>query len=198
MNTAVRIGLQSVALLIAGVLVLSSGCAPEMVSSPESYANFNSREGTFAMEYPEGWTADGNGNRSRGVAWAKFEKGPIEIRIDASFTDSLGGDIPTDNDTPDELKPEALLQQHYLEYYQDKFSGYSQDEGETIRTSLGPTRMNKFTGSQGFSKIKGIRASIMGHDRGVTFLAHCPENQWETFEPVFDRMLRSMKVGRQE
>ena len=181
------------------------GCAPATIKAPENYTNYNSKDGTFAVDYPEGWDANGNGSRSSGQSWAEFKMGSIVIRIDASFADSVKAESFSNGmgaallegisgELEDET-PEAAMQAYWQEHYEDKFSKYKQEPGESIRTRLGPTFMNKFSAQSGFSKIKGIRATTIARDRSVTFFAHCPQKQWDTFGPVFEKMLTGMTIG---
>ena len=71
------------------VIIVAIGCQPAEVAIPDSYEHWNSKEGTFALEYPSGWESKGNGNKSNGIAWAEFTDGPARIRIDATFQDAI-------------------------------------------------------------------------------------------------------------
>ena len=76
-------GLAAATIGLAGMI----GCNSAPVAAPSSYADFNSKGGTFALKYPEGWQADGGGKR--GLEWAKFTSGSAEIKVDTGVTGSL-------------------------------------------------------------------------------------------------------------
>src|SRR5687767_3288274 len=87
---------------------LLSGCGSSPIAAPTTYATYNSPGGTFALEYPDGWEADGGGKR--GLEWAKFKSSPAEIRVDTGVTGSLMGDIAGsrtagEEELPPELEP---------------------------------------------------------------------------------------------
>lgn len=180
------------------------GCGSARVQVPEAFAKWNSKDGTFAMEYPENWDADGNGSRSRGIAWALFNDGPVRVRIDVSFADSLaiGGQASRSNQFGDEfiepVPPEDIIQEKHRSWFEENFSDFEEDEGESKRLQLGGARINRFSGKNGMVKTKGIRATIMTNDRSVSYVAQCPASYWEDFEPVFVRMLDGMSRGTEE
>ena len=187
------------AFLVSAFFVTVLGCGPGApVEVPQSFKNWNSPDGTFALEYPEGWEADGKGNRSRGIAWALFTKRALRVRLDASFADSLGVGAQGMNGDFEVMPLEEALQKKYRSHFEERFRDFDEDEGEAKRFNLGPGFINKFSGKDGSIKTKGIRATIVARDRSVFFEAHCPESQWEDFEPVFERMLDGIKPGVEE
>jgi hypothetical protein len=44
----------------------------------------------------------------------------------------------------------------------------------------------------------GYRATALGHDKDVTVFCVCPESDWKTLQPAFDRLLGSLKRGHAE
>src|SRR5262245_51457164 len=73
--------------LVASVL---AGCG-ESVQKPTAYKKWNAKDGLFAVEYPEGWKADGGGKQ--GIQWAEFSKGGCYITIDSNISGSAFADI---------------------------------------------------------------------------------------------------------
>ena len=194
--------------LIAICCSLSLGCRRIEVKSPEAYKLWNSKCGSFALDYPEGWIAQGAGSKSSGNAYAEFKKGSYVARVDASFGDSVKGDIMgmgggmggvpgmgMDAEMEEALSPEAQVHEFWLKHYQKKYKKYKEGEPESIRVPLGATRLAEFSAKIGFSNVRGIRATTMSQHRGVTFFAYCPAAQWEEFKPVYMHMLESMKRG---
>jgi hypothetical protein len=173
------------------------------VPAPTAYTAFNSKPGTFACEYPEGWQAEGGGKR--GLEWAKFTSGPAEIRIDTGVGASLIGDIASSaakmdgEETPEEA---PILQVHvaYAEDFEKDYKGYKEvTPVEEIDTQLGPTARNEFTAQSTFgSNLHGYRATGLTRDKGVFVTCVCPESDWKTLQPAFDHVLKSMKRGYAE
>ena len=179
------------------------GCMPPAeVAVPQNYVEYNSPDGVFALDYPEGWEAEGNGNRTRGTAYANITQPPIKIRIDATLGFELkagmllaGGGDETSTEGPLNLTKEGVIHDSWRPEYEEKYSGYEEEPGYSTRFKLGPARVNKFSGKQGYTKIKGIRATFSLLDRMLSFEATCPESQWPKFEPVFEKMLESFHRG---
>lgn len=208
-----EIGVRSMTIvaLFVGTIILP-GCLPAGVETPETFSQWNSRDGSFALDYPEGWTKNGGGSRSSGLAWAEFSKGSYNVRIDANFADSMkaeafgsGGGVGAgllggnDEDIIIEVQtPEGAVQAFWKSSYEEKYTEYVEEPAESFRTKLGPTIMNKFSAKSGFAKIKGIRATTLSNDRSVTFFATCPEKKWEAFGPIYEEMLRGLKLGKEE
>ena len=177
------------------------GCGPATIKVPDKFTEYNSQDGTFAINYPEGWDAEGTGSRSRGMAYAIFSKGDMEIRLDASFFDSLaaGGQagqmIVGGEEAFKQLPPEQMIQEKHLEWFEENFEKYEEDAGESLRIPLGASYVNEFSAQKGWIKVKGMRATTMGRDRSVTFHAFCPASKWKDFRPVFRKMFEELKAG---
>lgn len=194
-------------LLVATLVILPlTGCAPAKVEIPDKFVEYNLKDGTAAINYPEGWDAEGTGNRSRGMAYAIFRQGDMEIRLDASFSDSLAseggmaqamigkmGGVESAIDLP----PEQMIQEKNRAWFEEKFKKYEEDEGELIRIPLGNAYVSDFSGQKGWLKIKGMRAAIMARDRSVSFHAFCPASKWKDFGPIYRKMFEELKPGVQ-
>jgi hypothetical protein len=192
-------------LFVSLVILPIVGCAPAAkVEVPTEFTEYNLKDGTAAINYPTGWEAEGTGSRSRGRAYATFRQGDYEIRLDASFADSLasGGGAAQAMigkmggvDAPELLPPEEMIQKKNLSWFEEQFKAYEEDEGELIRIPLGNAFVNNFSGQRNWLKIKGMRAAIMARDRSVSFHAFCPASKWETFGPIFRKMFEELKPG---
>lgn len=192
--------------LVAATMTMLSlvGCSSAPVTAPTSYADFNSKGGTFACKYPEGWQADGGGKR--GLEWAKFKSGPAEIRIDTGVAGSLMGDIagsfgPKDGEAVlPEDEPVHVVHVAGEEAAAKEFSGYKEvGEVEVFEAVLGPARRSEFTAATAFgSGLHGYRATLLAHDKAVTVSCICPESDWKTVQPAFDELLKSLRRGQAE
>ena len=180
-----------------------AGCSgPAKVAVPKDYVEYNSPDGVFALDYPEGWEAEGNGNRTRGNAYANITQPPIEIRIEATLGFELraglllaGGGDENSTEDPLSLTKEGVIHDSWRPEYEEKFDDYEEEPGYSKRFRLGPARVNKFSAKRGYTKVKGIRATFSLLDRMLTFEATCPASQWPEFEPVFEKMLESFRRG---
>lgn len=193
------------AAMVTLAMVAMAGCSNNTkIAVPENFEEFNSKDGSFALEYPAGWQAKGNGNKSSGIAWAEFTDAGARIRVDALFTEVIKGDLANmaggtamlkDEELRPDMTREEIVHIQGKDYYIDKYSHYVEDDGVSTRIKLGPAHVSGFAAKDGFSQMKGIRATITGTDRGITYFASCPANQWADFKPVFIRCLESMKRG---
>jgi hypothetical protein len=177
-----------------------SGCGSAPVPAPTAYAAFNSKPGTFACEYPEGWQAEGGGKR--GLEWAKFTSGPAEIRVDTGVGASLIGDIASSaakmdgEETPEEA-PILAVHAAYAEEFEKDHKDYKEvTPVEEVDIDMGPMARNEFTASGTFgSSLHGYRATGLTRDKGVFITCTCPESDWKTLQPAFDHVLKSLKRG---
>ena len=187
--------------LLAGLAVLD-GCGSGPVKAPTAFADYNSKKGTFACQYPEGWESDGGGGR--GPEWAKFKSGPAEIRINTGVTGSIMGELGSagggDEPVPPELEPVHEIHMSRVEEAEKEYGGYKeQGEPQVLEVSLGPARRSEFTAATTFgSGLHGYRATILGHDRDLTVYCVCPETDWKALQPAFDHLLGSLKRGHAE
>lgn len=182
-------------------ICLFAGCQKK-VSVPGEFKEWNSSDGAFALPYPAEWRAQGGVNKDEGSSWAKFEKDGVSIRVDASFAQSVLGDLMGEagdaNELPDFMRPEAMLHVHNLDFYKDNYRDYEEVSIVSKQLPVGRARIAEFTATQGLGKLCGIRATATTRDRGITFRAYVPEDQWEDFEPVFNQILAGMKRGQAE
>jgi len=192
-------------LFVAAIgLAMVAGCGSEPVSAPTTYAAYNSPGGTFALEYPDGWEADGGGKR--GLEWAKFTSGPAQIRVDTGVAGSLMGDIAgtlggsEEGAMTPELEPVHDVHLAGLEAAEKEYSGY-QEVGEpaVLDVRLGPARRSEFTASSTFGGgLHGYRVTMLGHDKSVHVACVCPESDWNTLQPAFDQVLSTFRRGQAE
>jgi hypothetical protein len=190
----------SIAVISTGWICVA-GCGTAPVPAPTAYTAFNSKPGTFACEYPEGWQEEGGGKR--GLEWAKFTSGPAEIRIDTGVGASLIGDLARSANTlegGEVLPEEEPVHQVHLAYEKDaakSFSGYNEvAQPEIIDIPIGGARRSEFTAQSTFgSALHGYRATALTRDKGVFITCICPETDWKTLQPAFDHVLKSLKRG---
>ena len=193
-------------LLCTFVLSLAAlvGCGAGSVTIPTSYATYNSKDGTFACDYPEDWEKKGGGKGS-GPVWAKFSSGPALIHFKASTTSRLANASMTgrgaDVNAVPTLAPVHLLHVAAIEAAEEEYDGYTEIAGSPVVMNcvLGPARLSEFTYATAFgSQMHGYRVSIICHDSGLTIACTCPESDWKALNPVFDKVLASIERGTAE
>jgi hypothetical protein len=192
------------ALVVLAVGASFAGCGSGPVAAPTSYSQYNAKDGTFACEYPDGWSADGGGKN--GPLWATFTSGPAEIRVNADVAGSLMGDIAGSvglgggQTMPIDLEPVAKVHELGKETAAQKYSGYTEVGNATeLKAGLGPARRSEFTATTAFgSGQHGYRATILAKDKRVVVFCACPESDWQTLEPAFARVLESFQRGNAE
>ena len=195
-------GMAALAAVVGWSLLV--GCDSGPVEAPTAYGEYNSRDGTFACEYPESWSADGGGKN--GPQWATFASGTAEIRVDADLAGSLLGGI-AGSFTPDAVEQSALELEpvhgvHVLgkKAAEAKYSGYTElDSPQEWKVSLGPSRRSEFTAASAFGTgLHGYRTTVLGHDKRVVVYCICREDDWPTLEPAFTHVLGTLKRGMAE
>ena len=176
------------------------------VSAPTSYATWNATDGTFRIQYPDGWIAKGGGRR--GVQWARFESGPATIRVDVGIVGSLLADIARSGggvggiggvggvEVDPDTTPVAMVHQDRIVVVAEDFSGYSEEPAETVDSKLGDVRRGQFTARESFGgTMRGYHATALSRDRRITILCWCPESNWETLRPAFATVIESVARG---
>ncbi|MEM8945718.1 MAG: hypothetical protein AAGD11_11085 [Planctomycetota bacterium] len=188
------VGLASLSLL---------GCGGGSAVIPTSYSSYNAKDGSFACDTPDGWEIKGGGKSGTPV-WAKFTSGSALIHFKASSTNRLANASMTGrgaeaNEVP-AFAPVHLLHIEAMKQAEEEFEGYSETVGPTVMNCpLGPARMSEFTFDTTFGTLMhGYRISIIGFDRGVNVFCICPDNDWKTLKPVFDKVLASIVRGEVE
>jgi hypothetical protein len=188
--------------LVAVVSVTGCSSAPAVV--PTTFSTYNSKDGTFACDAPDGWDIQGGGKQ--GPVWAKFTSGPAIIDIKGDVSGSLMGDIHgTLGGGNQAILPqdEPVHKVHVadLEMAAKEYDGYTETPTSpaVIESRLGPARLSEFTAKSGFgTALHGYRVTILGHDKRVVVYCVAPETDWQALKPTFDRVLASMERGSAE
>ena len=175
------------------------GCGPAPMTTPTSFLTYNSADGTFACEYPEGWLAEGKAKRA---VWAKFTSGDakIDFRVNVSgslMADAMGG-RGGDPDLPPDLQPVHILHVGALEQAQDDLPNYKELPGSPVELEckVGPARLSEFTCTTTLgTSMHGYRVTTIGHKKAVAVLCLCREGDWQALKPAFDHTLMSITRG---
>lgn len=196
MNRALGIGCGC--LLAGAVLMASAGCGS--VAAPATFAKYQAKDGSFDVEYPEGWTAEGGG---KGHYWAKFTQGSVTIRVGTDVSGSLLNDIASaggatmgEEEIPEELEPIALVHQQGLEAVQIDRPKYTEQAPVTVNAPMGEGRRSEFADTTSFGgKLAGYRATFLSNDRRITVSCECKAGNLEVLRPAFERVILSVAPG---
>lgn len=189
---------------IAGAVLVTCGCGGRAVV-PSSYNTHKAADKSFQIDYPAEWKAEGGGTK---LAWASFTSGNAKIDVETGLTGSLIGDIAQSQNTilgvdptkqteggPD-LAPARAAHDFEKPAFIDQ-TGFTEQDPVPVKTGFGDSRKSEFTGSGSFGgSIRGYRATALGRDKRVRIVCQCPEAEWETLKPVFDKVIESVGFAR--
>jgi hypothetical protein len=189
--------------LVAICAVLAvAGCAGKAVI-PTSYTTYSCNDGSFHVQYPTGWEADGGDTPQ--YSWAKFTSGGAKIFVEASSVGSLMGDmagpramhVGGDVVMPDEEHaPVALAHENERQGFEDD-EGVTEKKPVVVRTGFPDSRQSEFTGTRTFGgAIRGCRVTALGANRRIRVVCQCPESEWEALKPAFDKAIESVAMGK--
>jgi hypothetical protein len=195
--------------VVVGLTLLGTfaGCT-ESVTAPTAYKKWNAKDGTFAVEYPDGWNAEGGGNM--GIQWAEFKKGSSVISIDTNVSGSVVADIASSTD-PGSIGEGGAIDSKIAEKNApaakahdfikldanrfEKFKNYKEEEPTVITPPLGEGRKSLFTASTGGRKIKGYRITIPARDKAIIVFAYGPEKDWGKLQGAYDKIFNGIELG---
>jgi hypothetical protein len=182
------------------VALFAAGCGGS-VTAPTAYQNYNAKDQSFSIDYPEGWEATGGGQS--GFYGARFSSGSASIKVTADMVGSAIGDIAKSfstvaGDTEDE-EHKPIAQVHALGKTQmaDEFGNYLESPAVPVRTAFGEARLAEFTGRTTFGdKMHGYRLTALSVDRRITVVCYCRDPDWTKLKPAFEKVYTSVKQGR--
>ena len=186
--------------LLGLVLAAFCGCGGGNVPAPTSYAVYENKDSEFKCEYPADWEAKGGGKKNH---YAKFTKGSAVIDVKTDLTGSIMGDIAASSGAgkdPTQLtEADAPVHKIHLKSaaeMQETYTDYKEQPPVKFQCALGDARKSEFTAAGGFGgSLHGYRATIMGRDKRFRVTCTCPESNWATLQPAFDKVLESFGHG---
>lgn len=186
--------------LILGGLLVTFGTLPgcgSAVPAPTKFVAYQSPDGRWSCERPDGWEADGGGKPDSPNSWAKFTKGNAEIKIDADLAGSLFGDIAKSggNFGGEQEPPVAKVHPMGEKHMKEEYSNYTEREAKAFQSKgIGEGRRSTFIADQSLGgKVYGYRATLLAGDRRITVVCTCPATNWQTLKPAFERVITSLK-----
>jgi hypothetical protein len=193
--------LPGLVIVIAAATAMSGCSEPAVV--PDAYQIYNSKDGSFKIEYPQGWEVAGGGKGR--LARAKFTSGDAFISVSMDLVGSLKGDIAQSTGVMAGGTEGGANRPPVAEVHESEKKGFEEDEDVTekppvaVNTGFGEARKSEYTGSTTFSgDIHGYRATALGRDLEISVVCQCSEDQWNALKPIFDKVIESVSKGRPE
>jgi hypothetical protein len=196
--------LNTAALVFACSLGLAGCGGGGPIPAPTEFKTYQAHDDAFQIDYPADWKAEGGGKQ--GMQWAQFTRGAALVKVGIGVTGSILGDIASGGRVGfgdgEELSPEEkearapVTHVHQLrkEVMAEEYSEYQESTASNIQVGLGPARKGEFTASAGLGrKIHGYHVTVLSRDYRVTVLCLCPESDWTTLQPAFDRIVASVQ-----
>jgi hypothetical protein len=170
------------------------------VAAPTSFAPYDSADGRFSCDYPQGWEVEkGAGKQDAPYSYAKFRAGGAEIRVEADFAGSLFGDMAKAGAamSGDAEAPVARVHPLGERHMKEEFTNYQEREAKGFQSKgMGEGRRSMFTADQTFGgKTFGYRATLLTGDRRISVVCTCPAGNWQTLKPGFEKVIASLRQG---
>src|SRR5262249_48906932 len=153
---------------------------------------YDASEG-FRCDYPAGWKARLEGVKDHYDFTCT--RGAASIHISQGLVGSLLGDIAGamgGQDNNPGHSPVARVHETRRRLIADEFQNYQEESAQTVNTHFGQARRSAFTASGNFGrKIRGYRATVLGHMTAFDVVCQCPAADWDNLEPAFTRAIES-------
>jgi hypothetical protein len=191
---------------LTGTILWVAGCSAERATAPTSYTPYEAADKAFSCSAPGGWQSQssaGQGIRSG----ATFRKGGALIDIDADLQGSLMGDIARSAGNVGaglipglEAKRKPPVETVHEMKQRDvarSMPQYREGPAKPWRSSAGDARVSEFVAGGGMfaEKVHGYRVTILAAERSIEIICKCPEADWPTLQPVFVKVMTSIKGG---
>lgn len=185
----------------------------KVVEAPKEFEKVHHLHGEFYFELPKdpGWTRSESPNKPGVNDWLQSKNGGITLRVEEDEPGSLivravaGGmnitDASSQFGTPgaDPLQPNANdpdITRSMHDRAESKFasySGYEQSNVSKVDSGMGQGRISQISYTEGFSKLKGYRATFIN---GTTvLLVRCvgPEASFDKMKETYERCIKSLE-----
>jgi hypothetical protein len=187
-----------------GAAFMLSGCEGPPTAVPSSYQTYNHKDGSFQIQYPAGWEEENGGKGT--LAWAKFTAGNAEISVDTSTVGSLKGNIAQSmgimaggpDSASEGRQPVGAVHESEKADYEEKETVKEQTP-VPVTTGFGDSRKSEYTGTKALGGARhGYRVTALGRDLRIRVICECPESEWASLKPAFDKVIESVSQGRPE
>jgi hypothetical protein len=167
------------------------------VAVPTAFTPNEAPDKSFRYEYPADWKIHTEGAKDHYET--TITRGSASIKITQGIVGSLLGDIAGAGDPGNDPERSPVARVHELKRAAatEGLSKYQEEKAQTVRTKFGDARVSAFTATAGtFSqRVRGYRATVLGHMTQFDILCQCPTADWENLEPVFSRLIAGFGPG---
>jgi hypothetical protein len=181
-----------------------------VVEAPKQLKKFHHLHGAFYVELPDGdgWVVTESENKPGIPDWIKCVKGSVEIKVMEdekgaliARTTAMGGNATDMANTfgtsatvnPSDPAMSRTLFDRLKENHEKNYSAYEEGSVKKFSCDYGDGRMAEFSYKSGFSATKGIRAMLVGGQSPYEVICSCPEANFASMKPVFEKVIASME-----
>jgi hypothetical protein len=181
--------------VLAGAILASGGCGGQAVV-PATFNTYNDANKLFSIQYPAEWSEKCGGVKDH--AYAEYTSGDAKIDIDASLVGSLIFSIAETGVVP-QVGPgtdtaAAAKKVHWLE--KRGFEGkenVKEEKAAMVKTNTGEGTQSEFKGTDSFgTPFHGYRATVVIDYHRIQIVCVCPEAEWASLKPAFDKVIASV------
>jgi len=190
---------RALAALVFTATAIVAGCS-QAATAPTSFTTYNAKDQSFQCQHPADWEAEGGG--AGGYYHLRVRRGSAAINVTADLVGSLLGDIARSfgqaaGVSDERLSPVAQLHEMAKEEMAESYGSYQEQTAKKINTGFGETYQSEFTGSGSFGgKVHGYRTTALARDRRIICVCTCPDGDWQTLKPAFEKVIASLAAGR--
>jgi FHA domain len=199
-------GLIALAALGGGAYFLFGRSQPTQYEAPQKYVDFAPQSFTtlLSCEVPENWKQKFKGGKKTGPMWARFTDGPLSIEISENLTGgAIREAVVAMRRKPSRVPSDASVAEQIHEYQRERaaeaFKSYTEDpRSRGIKTQgLGEARISNFAATEGIlgAEVAGCRATALNQAYQFTVLCKCPPSLLHDAQPVFEKVISSLRSG---
>jgi hypothetical protein len=179
---------------LAGAMLSAGGCdsGPAIVpKSLNTYADPNKR---FSIQVPSEWDSDSGNVDKHG--WVKYTSGSAKIVADVCPVKDFIALIAQTGQNPMvdlQTNPsKAASKVHWLENPElQKEEGVKEQRTLPVQTNAGKGSQSEYTTTDD-PPLHGYRATVVIGENRIKIYCECPETEWKTLKPVFDKVIASV------
>jgi len=174
--------------VISRVLGAVAGRVPEV----QEWELFEGPEG-FQMAVPKGWTIVTG--EVQGVKYNVTVKGGelVYVKVVGSDTMSFLGDAARMSG-----RPEVKVHEFTTSEFKHSYPGYKESSLQQTTVGGAAAVRAEFTCTNSHLmqkfKMRGLRITALGSQKGWSVIAMCPEQSWDKFRPIVEQMVSSMRL----
>jgi len=193
------------------VLVALLGTAylltPKRALVPTTFTAYAAPDKSFGCDAPDGWSvtpADkshqmaGSDSTTGGVLFASGSSS-IDVTTDTLATVVAAGLMAGQSDAALTGSHAAALHKQWKKMVAAPHKGYEETQVADFESAMGDARLAEWTASGNVlglgGAMHGYRASLAGGSHTAEVVCQCPEGEWTTLKPAFQRVLASVHEG---